>query len=1298
MINLKKAISIHLIASLIYMVIPVNVYAAAIENIAEINYKNTSDFPFKAKSNQTSTQSEASKDYEVDLIPSFNSVDGASKDTWLFPAKVFNRGKNDDRYNLSLDNLPAGVTGQIYKDVNGNGKLDPEDTITTVTDFMKTGDNFPIIIVLKDNIGFAPGAVIDFSVTAKSTIDPDTLSTKPLKVNVLQGLVSGGTTPTPTPNPQSSASSNPTTPTNYNAQLKKTVFPAGIAKAGDVLTYYIEFTNNNNFTANNVVVSDKLPKGLIAITDKGLEPVTTNEGKITYSSDGGNYSDVATTNVKFLKFSWSTVQPSETVTAYFKAKIDDVMENGNLENIASATYKSDATGGNTSNTNNQSVQTANVMSNMAVNTIKNEYSIDGTIYDKKTGLPKEGAIVTVYDKNGKEVGKDITGKLGKYNIPVASKGDYKVVYSESNGNVISESISSVTKPGTNFAPIEIRGKVMDSQTKEVITNAELKLLDKDKKVLITIKTDSEGKFIFDKDSQGKNLEPGKYLIRVVNAKGQVSYARVNVTLSSGDMIVNLEILIDPFGTVYDEYGGTEVRIKDADVKLLYNCDDPNSIVKLDDLEQGVPQKNPFITDEKGIYQYFLNGDQLNNKNYCLSVHADGYKDRKFFLRTAPSKQQVNKYVLEVTDTQDATNKILIQNIETVPYNIGLTPLKIFDISKNANKNSIEIGEVVTYTVESKNKLKFRINETEIIDQLPPGFKYVPDSLKVNGNFVKNFTATDRLIVDTGDLNPEQKVTMMYQARTGIRVPEGAAINVAQIMGKSPKKLTTTKGLKTQATSTNMADYDLFSDYARATVLVKKGVFSKNGAVIGKVYIDENKNGMQDANEPGVPGVSLYTAGGIRVVTDVKGKYSIPDIQDGDFAVVLDLESLPKDLMMSNESQWIGQDDRSQRIFIPESGLGKVNFRLVRAEKPQVVEAPKENPLKAVYVYPNKFSIKKIPYITYPDIKDNWARGIVEYESGLDIIHGYPDGEFKPSRSISRAETTKLTLVALKSFDIKMGTTLSYILKNDAKVSINITDNKGNLIKTFYTDTAKKSGINHIYWDGKDDKDNLVAEGKYNFEVKAEDKDKISNTLTTIIEAIPAIPNYKPVGQANFKDVPVTHWATNFIKVGAEEHLVTGYPDETFRPDNFIPRFEMAVIAVKALNLSLDMAKDELPFEDASDVPTWARKYVYLAYTNGLLSKFPDNKFYPARNISRAEIAAFVNALINKQKIDAQVSGTADQTATEVIIEGTKIDLSKEKSFTKDINKDYSQDIDVSIPGLDLKSEFDDNFKKKDIKR
>ena len=43
-------------------------------------------------------------------------------------------------------------------------------------------------------------------------------------------------------------------------------------------------------------------------------------------------------------------------------------------------------------------------------------------------------------------------------------------------------------------------------------------------------------------------------------------------------------------------------------------------------------------------------------------------------------------------------------------------------------------------------------------------------------------------------------------------------------------------------------------------------------VVGKVYNDCNRNGIQDKGELGVPGVRLYMENGSYVITDREGKY------------------------------------------------------------------------------------------------------------------------------------------------------------------------------------------------------------------------------------------------------------------------------------------------------------------------------------------------------------------------------------------------------------------------------------------
>jgi hypothetical protein len=65
-----------------------------------------------------------------------------------------------------------------------------------------------------------------------------------------------------------------------------------------------------------------------------------------------------------------------------------------------------------------------------------------------------------------------------------------------------------------------------------------------------------------------------------------------------------------------------------------------------------------------------------------------------------------------------------------------------------------------------------------------------------------------------------------------------------------------------------------------------------------VWVDTNKNGLQDAGEPGVPGVTVVakkadgTIVGTPVQTDAQGKYLIENLPDGTYKVCFDLSTLP----------------------------------------------------------------------------------------------------------------------------------------------------------------------------------------------------------------------------------------------------------------------------------------------------------------------------------------------------------------------------------------------------------------------
>jgi hypothetical protein len=52
-----------------------------------------------------------------------------------------------------------------------------------------------------------------------------------------------------------------------------------------------------------------------------------------------------------------------------------------------------------------------------------------------------------------------------------------------------------------------------------------------------------------------------------------------------------------------------------------------------------------------------------------------------------------------------------------------------------------------------------------------------------------------------------------------------------------------------------------SNVAESRVHVGGGVFTDRGIIFGKIFVDLNTNRVQEANEPGVPGVRIYLEDG-----------------------------------------------------------------------------------------------------------------------------------------------------------------------------------------------------------------------------------------------------------------------------------------------------------------------------------------------------------------------------------------------------------------------------------------------------
>lgn len=117
------------------------------------------------------------------------------------------------------------------------------------------------------------------------------------------------------------------------------------------------------------------------------------------------------------------------------------------------------------------------------------------------------------------------------------------------------------------------------------------------------------------------------------------------------------------------------------------------------------------------------------------------------------------------------------------------------------------------------------------------------------------------------------------------------------------------------------------------------------------------------------------------------------------------------------------------------------------------------------------------------------------------------------------------------------------------------------------------------------------------------------------------------GSRIFADVPESSWYYGSLQAAASAGLVKGYGGNLFCPDHNISRQEMTAMLIRALDLR--RGAETLSFTDAEQIAPWAKDSVAIAVKEGLVSGYPDNTFKPLKNATRAEVGAMICRLLDK---------------------------------------------------------------------
>ena len=194
-----------------------------------------------------------------------------------------------------------------------------------------------------------------------------------------------------------------------------------------------------------------------------------------------------------------------------------------------------------------------------------------------------------------------------------------------------------------------------------------------------------------------------------------------------------------------------------------------------------------------------------------------------------------------------------------------------------------------------------------------------------------------------------------------------------------------------------------------------------------------------------------------------------------------------------------------------------------------------------------------------DIPDDVPTGL-NGDDHFAYIVGYPDGNVNPGGNITRAEVATI-FFRLLTEDVRTA---------NSTQSNSLSDVSRGQWFNHAISTLSSMGIVKGNPDGTFDPDAPITRAEF-AAIAARFDDKNTNNTS------------------NFSDI-ASHWAKDEIGVAANKGWINGYPDSTFRPDQYITRAEAMTLVNRVLNRlpekSEDLLDDMIKWPDNADTSVW----------------------------------------------------------------------------------------------------------------
>jgi uncharacterized repeat protein (TIGR01451 family) len=412
----------------------------------------------------------------------------------------------------------------------------------------------------------------------------------------------------------------------------------------------------------------------------------------------------------------------------------------------------------------------------------------------------------------------------------------------------------------------------------------------------------------------------------------------NIVVTMGSDLQDLNLPIDPNGVVYDSLARSPIA--GAILTLMQGTSGvPVPSACLDD-----PNQQNQVTPADGFYKFVVNFSDPscpNGGGYVIQVTPPGsnyVEGESEFIPPAsnastlpfnvpacpgsiddvitgtsehcevqaselppginvPAQSSGTVYHLHLTldDSQlPGTGEIFNNHIPLDPELSGAV-----SITKTTPLLNVTRGQLVPYVITVSNAIAVALSETVIVDRFPAGFRYVEGSARLDDEPLEPVINGLELTWSNLTLAASGQHTLKLLLAVGAGVSEGEFTNRAQV--------------RSSLTG------DVLSGEASATVrLVPDPTFDCTD-VTGKVFDDYNRNGYQDGDETGVPGVRVVTARGLAATTDAHGRFHFTcpitprEGRGSNFVLKLDDRTLPSGFRASTKPVQVKRATRGKSL-------------------------------------------------------------------------------------------------------------------------------------------------------------------------------------------------------------------------------------------------------------------------------------------------------------------------------------------------------------------------------------------------